>query len=59
LQYINIENISHFENYLQAIGGLFQVTGGLDLVVNQVGNIVYEEIEKEQESKLKIMYLNG
>jgi hypothetical protein len=27
------------------------VTGGLDVVVNQVGNIVYEEIEKEQESK--------
>ena len=35
----------------QALGGLFRVSGGLDLVVNQVGNVVYEEIEKEQESK--------
>ena len=35
----------------QALESLFQVSGGLDLVVNQVGNVVYEEIEKEQESK--------
>lgn len=34
----------------QALSGLFQVTGGLDMVVNQVGNVVYEEIEQEQES---------
>ena len=41
----------YIEYCYQALGSLFQVSGGLDLVVNQVGNVVYEEIEKEQESK--------
>jgi hypothetical protein len=33
------------------LSGLFAITGGLDAVVNQVGNVVYEQIEMEQESK--------
>jgi hypothetical protein len=48
--YIN-DNYNGLQYCFQALNGLFSVSGGLNDVINDVGNIVYEMIEKEQESK--------
>jgi hypothetical protein len=45
------DNYNGLQYCFQALNGLFSVSGGLNDVINDVGNIVYEMIEKEQESK--------